>query len=71
MGSHHLLGGSTGPGRKMSLFVLKFFCIKNKNNSAIHHGPVQPACGEGSPLIAYLINAANVMRIGHFGGIDK
>ena len=50
MGSHHPLGVSTGPGWKLSRFVLKFFFAKNQNNLAFHPGPVQPPGGEGSPL---------------------
>ena len=47
MGSHHLLGGSTGPEWKITHFVLKKMCVKNKNSLAFHPGPVQPPSGEG------------------------
>ena len=53
MGSHHLLGGSTGPGWKMSHFVMKKkLRVKNKK-AASHPGPVLPPSGEGSPSSIY------------------
>ena len=48
MGSHHPLGGSTGPGWKILWW--KNFRVKNKTNLAFHPGPVKPPSGEGSPL---------------------
>ena len=64
MGSHHPLGGSTGPGKKLSRFVLKNLLVKNKNNLAFHPGPVSPPGGDGSPLVTVKYFHTFIDRLG-------
>ena len=63
--SLHPLGVSTGPGWKLSHFVLKKIYVKNQNDLAFHLGPVQPPSGEGSPLFHILTEYLTPVRRRH------